>query len=49
MEKIIVKRGEPIRIIVQPKKIDIVEHKIVNTADTIQAEPIDSGTEEQQQ
>jgi len=30
MEKIIVKSGEPIRIVIQPKKIEIVEHKIVS-------------------
>jgi hypothetical protein len=49
MEKIIVKKGEPIRIVVQPKKIEIVEHKIVNTSDTIPGEPNTSETEEQQQ
>lgn len=35
MEKIIVKRGEPIKIIVQPKKVEIIEHKIVNPESNI--------------
>lgn len=38
MERLMVKKGEPIKIVIQPKKIEIVEHKIIKPIDETQTD-----------